>query len=230
MIFSRAAQILFCFMSHLLIPQWLSASEEWTLKKQDEQENIQVYYRTLDSGNVEFRGELELTTSLHSCVALLRDVDDMPEWVYNVEQAKVLNIISEWEAYTYVVNSVPFPLDQRDSIVHTLIEQDPATLAITINGRGVPNYIKEKEGFVRIEAVQSFWQFVPVTKDRTKVIFQGFGEPGGNIPANIARTSIFAWLTKTELWKLPFFTLKNLKQHIQKEKYQNAHFSFLKEF
>jgi len=221
--------LLSCFILWLLSLTLAFAHDGWLLNKQDIEENISIYYRTHNTGNVEFRGEMTLETSVHSCIAILRDVKAMPSWVYNVKYAKVLEKVSELEAYSYVINTVPFPLTQRDSIIHTVIDQDPETFAITLTGFSVPDYIAEKDNYVRIVEVNSYWRFTPLNKKLTKIVFQGYGEPGGYISADIAHNSVFSWLAKTELWKLPFYTLKQMKSEIRKDKYQKAYFDFLKD-
>jgi hypothetical protein len=50
----------------------VKAAGDWELVKQDEGNDIVVYYRTLVSGNVEFRGITHLRTSLSSFIALLK--------------------------------------------------------------------------------------------------------------------------------------------------------------
>jgi len=218
-----------CVILWLLTSSFAFADKGWFINKQDNEDNIRIYYRTLATGNVEFRGEMILESNVHSCVAILRDVDAMPSWVYNVKHAEVLEKISEYEAYSYVINTVPFPLNQRDSIIHTLLDQNPQTLVVTINGKSVPDYIVKKDNYVRLVEVNSYWQFTPLNKKYTKIVFQGYGEPGGYISADIANSSVFSWLTKSELWKLPYYTLKQMKSEIRKDKYQKAYFDFLKD-
>ena len=204
-------------------------SEGWKLKIANPEDNIQIYYRTTEKGNVEFRGETIVDSSLSGLVALMRDVESMKNWVYNVEKSKILEIINEFEAYSYVVNSFPFPFNPRDSVVRTFMKQDETTLTVTIEGKSEPTFIEEQDGLVRVDNIKSFWRFTPLEKGRSKVIFQGYGEPGGNIPANIAQSRIFRWLIETQLWCLPFFTLKNIKDEIKDPKYQLAQYSFIQE-
>ena len=204
-------------------------SEGWKLKMANPEDNIQIYYRTTDQGNVEFRGETIVDSSLSGLVALMRDVESMKNWVHNVEKAKILEIINEFEAYSYVVNSFPFPFSSRDSVVRTYMKQDETTLAVTIEGKSEPTFIDEQDGLVRVDNIKSFWRFTPLEKGKSKVVFQGYGEPGGSIPANIAQSRLFRWLIETQLWCLPFFTLKNIKDEIKDPKYQLVQYSFIQE-
>ncbi|MDH3326959.1 MAG: START domain-containing protein [Gammaproteobacteria bacterium] len=214
----------------LLIAYSASAdSSPWELEIEDKDVDIAIYYRKHNSGNIEFRGIAKVRASLNSLVSLLSDVDSMPDWVYNIEQAKVLKKVSDVEAYTYVVNTTHFPFSKRDSIVHTIISQDSSTLSVTINGQSVPDYIPESPDYVRLTLVKSFWQFKPLENGMVEVIFQGMGEPGGSIVADISHSKVFHWISKKLLWELPMISLKNMKQEIRKSKYHNKKYDFIRE-
>ena len=232
------SKFMICFrVALILLTLFLSTSalraeketEEWELIKEDEVHGITVYYRTLSTGNVEFKGVTYINCSLNSCVALFSDVDTMPEWAYRTEKVVRLKEISDREVYAYTIHTMPFPFEKRDSIVHSFLEQDPKTLAVTIRGKGEPTFIPRKEGFVRITAIESFWKFTPQKDGSVEVVFQGFGEPGGSIPSSIYRSAIFRWLCRFFLWELPFSTLENMKTVIKRKKYQTKTFNYIKE-
>ena len=218
------ALIFFCTSAAVAIE-----GKGWKLKIANPEDNIQIYYRTTNNGNVEFKGETVVNSSLSGLVALLRDVESMKNWVHNVEKAQILEKINEFEAYSYVVNSFPFPFSPRDSVVRTLMRQDQSTLSVTIEGNSEPTFIEEQDGLVRVDNIKSSWRFTPLEKGKSKVVFQGYGEPGGNIPANIAQSRLFRWLIETQLWCLPFFTLKNIQDEIKNPKYQMTQYSFIQE-
>lgn len=204
-------------------------NNEWVLEAVDKEADVAVYYRTLKSGNIEFRGVTKISASLNSLVSLLHDVESMPEWVYNVERASVLEKVSDVEGYSYVLNRAHFPFSKRDSVIHTMISQDPITLAVTIDGQSAADFIPASPDYVRLTLVKSFWQFNPIKNGTVEVVFQGMGEPGGNIVADISHSSVFQWISKRLLWELPMVSLKNMKQQIQKDKYRNKQYEFIKE-
>lgn len=201
----------------------------WELKIDNEVDGIKICYKTHPTGNVEFKGVVNINTSLNSIVALFSDVASIHEWLYRTEKVSILKEISDHEFYTYTVNTMPFPLKKRDLIVHSVLMQDPETLAVTIKGKSEPGYLKRKKGFIRILAAETFWKFTPKKNGDIEVIFQGYGEAGGSIPASIYRSTIFRWLVKSFLWKLPYSTLKNMKIIIKNEKYQTKTFPYIKE-
>ncbi|WP_455220409.1 START domain-containing protein [Kaarinaea lacus] len=193
------------------------SAAEWEFADGDE--NVSVYYRTLPGGNVEFKGITTVKTRLDVLVAIFSDLDNMPNWVYRTRSIVKLDEVSENEKYLYSIHNMPFPFKQRDSIILSTLYQDPITHVITIQGKGKPQYIPEKEEYIRVQALESFWEFYPRDDGQVRITFQGYGEPGGSIPSSIYRSRVFRWLVEMYLWRLPYTTLSSLRQEIQKEKY-----------
>ena len=192
---------------------------EWEFAKGDDQ--VKVYYRTLPTGNVEFKGITTVNTSVSSLVSLFRDLENMPNWVYRARQVTELREVSNKERYMYAIHPMPFPFRDRDSVILSKIEEDPVTHEVTILGKGVPGYIPENSEYVRVEAIKSFWQFHPVDDKQVRITFQGYGEPGGSIPSSIYRSQVFRWLVEMYLWRLPYTTLSNLRTEVLKTRYQS---------
>jgi hypothetical protein len=202
---------------------------DWELVKQDEGNDIVVYYRTLESGNVEFRGITHVRTSLSSFIALLKDFETLPQWAYRTDKVVTLKQTSDTEAYIYTIHPMPWPFMPRDSVLLSHIDQNPQTLAVTVKGRAVPDYIPLNDDYVRISSGESFWQLTPIGEGTLEVVFQGHGEPGGSFSESVFIAAIFRSLIKIYLWKLPYKTLKPMRHHIQNEKYQKKRFNFIQE-
>jgi hypothetical protein len=202
---------------------------DWELVKEDEGNDILVYYRTLESGNVAFRGITHLRASLSSFIALLKDFETLPEWAYRTDKVVTLRQTSKTEAYVYTIHTMPWPFMPRDSVLFSHIDQNPRTLAVTVKGHAVPDYIPLNDQYVRISSGESFWQLTPKGEGTLEVVFQGYGEPGGSFSESVFTTAIFRSLVKFYLWKLPYKTLKSMRHHIQSEKYQKKRFNFIQE-
>ena len=202
---------------------------DWELVKEDERNDIVVYYRTLESGNVEFRGITHLRTSLSSFIALLKDFETLPEWAYRTDKVVTLRQTSNTEAYVYTIHPMPWPFMPRDSVLLSHIDQNPQTFAVIVKGRAVPDYIPLNDDYVRISSGESFWQLTPIEEGTLEVVFQGYGEPGGSFSESVFTSTIFRSLVKLYLWKLPYKTLKRTQHHILNEKYQKKRFNFIKE-
>ena len=124
---------------------------------------------------------------------------------------------------------MPFPFRNRDSVDLIQLTQTPSTKMITIDVRNAPDYIQHKEDYVRVPVAVSQWQLLPLANDRVKIIFTGYGEPGGSVSSDAYRSSLFQWLVKQFLWKVPYKSLLGLKDHVSREKYQNRRYDFIKE-
>ena len=203
--------------------------ENWRVVKEDKENNITIYYRTLETGNTEFKGITYIRVSLNSFIALINDFDKMPEWAYRTEKVVKLRQISDKEAYVYTIHPMPWPFMSRDSVLLSHIDQNPQTFVVTVKGRAVPDYIPLNEDYVRISSGESFWQLTPKGNDTIEVVFQGYGEPGGSLSESVFTSAIFHSLVKFYLWKLPYKTLKKMRQQIQNEKYHKKRFSFIQE-
>lgn len=217
----------------LLFPFGIAqAIDEWKTAIRDNDSDVVVYHRTLASGDTEFKGITHVKSSLSACVALLRDVDAMPEWVHRTMMAKVLHWVSDTEVYAYNISRTEWPLKTRDAIVHSVLEQDPDSLAVTIKGNSIMSYdgdtlydYKSNEAqYIRMTKVESFWRFVPQGNGMIEVTFQGYGDPGGNISS-----PFFKWFLGLVVWESPYETLKKMHEIIGRSKYQTAQFDFIKE-
>ena len=203
--------------------------DNWRVVKEDKENNISIYYRKLETGNTEFKGITYINASLNSFIALIDDFDKMPEWAYRTEKVVKLKQISSKEAYVYTIHPMPWPFMSRDSVLLSHIDQNPRTFVVTVKGSAVPNYIPLNDDYVRIQSGESFWQLTPKGNDTIEVVFQGHGEPGGSLSESAFTSAIFRALVKLYLWKLPYQTLKKMRQQIQNEKYHKKRFNFIQE-
>lgn len=194
------------------------SNANWEFAKGDEY--VQIYYRTLPTGNVEFKGVTTVNASVTSLISLFADLENMPNWVYRTKSMIKLKQVSKDESYVYATHSMPFPFKERDSVILSKISKDPVTHEVTIHGKGKPQYIAEKDDFVRVQAIESFWHFTPLGNEQVQVTFQGHGEPGGSIPSSIYRSQVFRWLVEMYLWRLPYTTLSNMRTEVLKARYQ----------
>lgn len=218
--------ILILFFCYIFITP-SSLAQEWILYKSSIPEDISIYYRSVPSQPrmIEFKGTTKIKSKLSSLAAVIRDVDAMHEWVYQVKSAEVDELVSDTERYTYIVHNSPFwGFDERDSIVHSYVLQDVNTLKVIFRGEAAPNKRERDSRYERIVSGISIWKFVPLANNWVQVTFQGFANPGG-----VIEKVAYSFLVKKFLWKLPFESLKNLKYQVKKQKYQNVKYAFIKD-
>lgn len=192
---------------------------KWDLAK--DKKGVKVYLRKVKGIDFkEFKGVITLKASLVSLVALVADAEASPGWVANCSKSEVLKQINKNEAYVYSLSKAPWPVQDRDAIVHHVISQDKDTRVVTVKQTGKPDYIKKKKHIARVKRIEGFWQFTPQENGRVEIVYQVLSDPGGDLPA---------WLVNSSLVSQPYQTLLKMQKVVKREKYQNASLEFILE-
>lgn len=211
------AAILSCSVFLLLSAFSYDDPANWTLKK--DENGIKVYTRYPPGSNLkQVRVVNTVKSSLSAIVSLLLDTKNYPGWIYACSEAQTLKIINDREQYQYTVTNVPWPVSDRDVAAHFKVEQDSSTRIVSVNSTGIPDYIPDKEGRVRVQHFQSNYKLTPLDSGMVKVEFELYVDPGGSVPA---------WLINSNIVLAPYNT--TVAMITQLPKYQSASYSFIKE-
>ncbi len=195
----------------------VSGQDDWKLAK--DKEEIQVYTRKADISNfVEFRGITYIDSRVSSFVAVMKDADNITDWVYSVVKARLLETSSDTTMIYYAESKLPWPFDNRDAIYRDIFQWDADMHTLHVRIDCLPEYLEEYKGIVRIPYVKGYWQVEEVENNKLKIIFQMIVDPGGSIPP---------WLVNVFVVDSPFETLKGLKEVINKKEYQNKKYDFI---
>jgi hypothetical protein len=187
----------------------------WTLKKSGD--GIEIYLRDFPgSKSKEFRAIMRIPgTSLSSLMAAFDDAPAYPRWMHNCIEARVVKLISPSERYTYSATRAPWPVSPRDMVTHTVVRQDPKTLAVSLEIHAAPDFLPPVSGRVRIPTLDALWTFKPAGNGDVIVIYQLHSEPGGSLPPGLANMAVT---------DLPYNTFIKLRNIVREEKYAKARF------
>ncbi len=192
-------------------------TDGWVFK--NEKEGVKVYYRKT-SDVYELKLITSLKVSLSGLVTLLSEVDNYPKWGYKVSESRELKKVSDWETYYYSKLDFPWPLDDRDIVVRSRIDQDPITRRITASSVAVSDYLPVNKGVVRMDNAHTTWTLLPGPGGWTYVEYYIYSNPGGSLPD---------WLVNMALDVGPRETIKNIRSFVQQEKYQRVKLAHLRE-
>ena len=193
--------------------------EEWHLKKYEK--GISVYTRHAEHSRLkELKSDFQIKTSLSSIVALLNDFESYPEWVYRCEKSYLAKKISNLEFIQYQSVKAPWPVENRDIVIHKKITQDPVTKVIIQRINGMPDYLPKVEGHIRVKLFKALWIITPLKNGMVNLEYQLLVDPSGSIPT---------WMVNLAVVDGPYDSEIKLKELILKEKYQKAKLSFIKE-
>jgi len=194
-----------------------TAQEGWTLSK--DKDGIKVYTRaTHESPFDEFRATMVLNQSVHSLIAVLQDIENMPEWAYNVKSASILKEYGDTVQFYYTEVSIPFPFTNRDAVYRNSYDWNNDSSLLVVDIEMLPKYIDENEDLVRIPFGKGFWRVKVLSEERLDVTFQMVVDPGGSVPA---------WMANMFVNETPTYTFTKLREIIAKEKYQQQRFDFV---
>ena len=192
----------------------LGMAQEIPWKHKKSEDGVEVYYRKSPDSRVnELKIKTTIDASIISVVAALRDIPAYTEWVMNCQKAEKLFAKSMVQTCYYSQVDFPWPLSDRDFIAQNDLFQDPATKIVYSKLKGVPDYLPEKPGFVRIQHLKITWKITPLSTDKVAVDYHFQSDPGGNIPA---------WMINLAIDKGPVSSIKKLRTMVRKEKYQTA--------
>lgn len=190
------------------------ADARWELEKNDESSGIRVFTRYIEGSDLkEFRGEMRVKSTLTAPVALIEDVRRAPEWVDNCKVTELIEKLKPGEHIAYMINDVPWPVTDRDIIVHSLTTQDSTSKTVRIDMNARTDVFPENDEFIRITTLSGFWMFTPAADGYIDVIYQVHAEPNGGIPS---------WLANSIVVDAPYYTLKGMQRLLEEDKYQQA--------
>lgn len=192
-------------------------SGNWTLK--NDKDGVKVYFKkTADIHEIKLVTSLQ--TSLSGLVQLFSEVEHYPTWGYKVLESKLLKKVSDTEMYYYSKLDFPWPLNDRDLIMHTHLEQDPTTKRIIARSVAEPDYLPENKDVVRIRNAHTQWTLLPGTGGWPYIEYHIYSDPGGNLPD---------WLINMAIDVGPRETIKAMRGLLQQDKYKKAKLSHIKD-
>lgn len=180
--------------------------KEWRLVKNDGW--IQVYQSDMNQSSYK-RVKVECTVdgSFEKLLQVLNNVSNHKNWIYNTRDAYVVKRISPYEYYYYTETSLPWPMQNRDAVVHIRIEKDIPNHALNIVAVGEPDYLSTFAGKVRVPRSANSWRVTMPEPGKLHIVYVFEADPGGHIPP---------WLVNSFVNKGPYESFRNLAALLRK--------------
>ena len=192
----------------LFLNNQLIAVAPWQLVRYED--DIRVFIRQSPGTLIKFaKGTVVIQTDLEDLLAVLEDTKTFPRWLYNCKSAKTIKQVSLIERYDYILTDMPWPNWDRDVIVRSVFQQDLKTKRVEIMFNALSDMIPLKPGVVRIKTMTGRMIITPQKGRKLHVIYEVNADPGGRIPK---------WLVNDMVVDFPFFTLKNLREYMEKKR------------
>jgi hypothetical protein len=197
---------IFFLLFGLLLCGFAFPQRDWTLVNNENW--IQIYKSDM-SGSSYKRIKVECTIdgNLDKLVKILNDVNNHKTWIYNTRQSYILKRLSSNEYYYYTETALPWPMQNRDAVVHIKFQRDVANQTLNIAAEGQPDYMPEVSGKVRVPRSANSWQVSVPAPNKLHIIYIFEAEPGGHLPP---------WLVNTFVNKGPYESFRKLSELLKK--------------
>ncbi|MGD9006432.1 MAG: SRPBCC family protein [Desulfobacteraceae bacterium] len=192
-----------------------SADGPW--KQYKNEDGVIGYERDVQrSKYVETRAETVIDAPIEVLLALLEDIPSYPLWMYKCMEAIPLGQEGELKRVLYFAQGVPLGSPDRDAVIEaiTVADYDKGALVTTLHSidHHPYQYPKKENDRIRQRMIEfsGMWDFQMIDRNRTKVIYTAYTNPGGFAPGFIVNGVIR---------KVSFRSLKGMILKAKEQKY-----------
>lgn len=212
MLKAKTALLIFCFFSSFIV----QAQSDWELKSKED--NIEIYTRQLPNKRfLEFKASTIIEGSMHGIMSLIKDVNNMNDWMQNFKVNELLESENFWHQVSYHEVHIPI-VQNRDVILELKLAKNNTDNSLRIDMKSLPEFIPEKRKRTRIQELYGYWVCKPVGNGKIRVEYSMYVDPGKSIPS---------WLYNMRIKKDPYTTLTNIRNLVKEEKLREAYFAEL---
>ncbi|ARU88650.1 START domain-containing protein [Pseudomonas sp. M30-35] len=180
-------------------------AQDWKLVK--DEAGIKVYLSDVQGSEYKaYRGVTTVKADMPTLLKLQDDSVGSCAWIYECKMQKMLKHEGN-KAWIYAQFNTPWPVTPRDSVMQVTTEQGADGGAKRLM-QGVPDYLPEEKGFVRVSQLDGSWVFTPKAAGEVEVVYEVHTEPGGSVPS---------WLANKFVVDAPFNTLKSYRELAEKK-------------
>jgi hypothetical protein len=177
------------------------AQQSWEIDR--DKDDIIVYTKEGEGSAFKaFKAVMTTHASADEILKILKNADDYTKWYGYTNTSALLKQEGDTQ-YNYVETIFPWPYSNRD-MVYRMSVNVSANGVVKILLKGIPDYLPEKRGIVRMEKAEGYILLQP-TGEKTEVTYVFHSEPGDNIPP---------WLANNSIAELPFRTLSGLRKRL----------------
>lgn len=183
-----------------------SAQYNWKLEKQ--KNGISLYLSQMPGSKFKaVKVECTFPGTYSKLLAIMTNVPSFNQWIYNTKLTKIIKQFSPLEYVYYSETHMPFPLSNRDAVIHMRISTDSLPKFLTVTGTGEPESIPSIPGRERVPHYKSWWKVTMPNSQSVQINYILEINPGGSLPA---------WIVNSFIDKGPYETFMKLKEQLGK--------------
>jgi hypothetical protein len=200
----RLHYILISFLT--LINSCSIVAQTWYFVK--EKDSIKTYIRKESGRSLRsYKGITDIHAPAEKVFELIENVNNTDWWDKNFSKIKVLHYEKNKSAQYYLVYDLPWPVIDRDLCVDVTVKIDPLTGVSVITANPLTGVIPNRHDMIRIKDYHQTWTIIPVSKELTHVILEGYIDPAGTIPN---------WISNMLIIDSPIKVISGVKNRLEK--------------
>ena len=180
----------------------LESTGQYNWKQERDENGIKVF--SSDIVNADYKAvkvECTFHGTYSKLISIVSNVSHNNEWVYNSKKNHVLRKNNSRDFIYYTETRFPWPMSNRDVVIHLRIQTDSLPKFLIISGTGEPNFIPEILSKVRVPHYLAKWKVTMPAPQTIRISYVLEADPGGSIPT---------WLANIFIDKGPYETFKKL--------------------
>jgi hypothetical protein len=139
------------------------SADNWKL--QEETDNIRIYTtEPADSSFKAFKAVALIDAPIENLMAVMINPKSCMEWVLNCAEAYSFGKGTFNDRFAYSVNDLPWPVTDRDYVLHIRTQGDKASGEVTMNLNATPGKRAEISSRVRVNKSDTLYRFIPEGK------------------------------------------------------------------
>jgi START domain len=202
----RAISLLTLLCSFLLTAPRALADTPWV--QVDDDDGIRTWQREVPGQELpSFRGQATIDAPVEAIRAVIDDVARHTDWMQNCEAAALVKRISADEAIVYNRTGTPWPVWDRDVVLHAEFRWDAAGQVLTLSFRATdPQRYPLPDRTVRMPHLEGYYRIERVGPRQSRVTYEVNADVGGSLPR---------WLAKRSAREMPYKTLDRLRARVK---------------
>ena len=177
----------------------------WELEKN--KDGIRVYTRKVNGYSVkEYKAYGTVNASRLDIARILTRVGDLMNWMPNVDESRVIDIVSPTKRIVYYTVDLPWPTDDRDVVLDYTVDTDDDKDITYIYMKENLTAKGEVDGFVRMKKASGHYKLTSIGQNKTKVEYQFLADPGGSLPS---------WLINMFIVDGPYDALQAIRDKVR---------------
>ncbi|HEY8459993.1 MAG TPA: hypothetical protein VIM99_06405 [Blastocatellia bacterium] len=194
-----------------------SGSNQWEFVS--ERSGVKVYsLKAPGSDLTQVRGVLRVRSTLAGLVKFVLDPSVCPDFGCSghlIDGDDKLQYVHSYVRYDY-----PWPFLPRELVMKVQVYQHPLTKEVTVWVAAAPDKVPRDKCCVRVTQMNNTWRYTPLGNGEVEVEYTMNMSEGGFMPDLLLNT----WRPEAIFYALP-----KLQEVLNREKYQNAKFDYIKE-